>query len=213
MAGWPSSPEYIPSWATVVRLVRPLLLRNHKDVWNSFSLLRGNGQWRRGLAMVGLLLLGSPSIERPLWWLVCDGVCSNGATEFLRCSTMLRLGRKRWWSGVMMAGSEARVCGPFWWNWRSSGWLFIGFFSPRPCEQVGLYLQADLDRNRFWFGEEFVGNKDLPLGFGSSQVVTGEDDGRGRLGRWAVCCGRPGREVGQKWTEEMGCVWGRQSGL
>jgi hypothetical protein len=59
--------------------------------------------------------------------------------------------------------------------------------------------------------------------------VTGEDDGRGRLGRWAVHWGMPGQEVGQNqgnWAallttacagreraEEMSCTWGRQSGL
>jgi hypothetical protein len=48
--------------------------------------------------------------RRPPWWLAHDGVRSNDTTEFLRCSTRLRFGRKRWWSGATMAGSEARVC-------------------------------------------------------------------------------------------------------
>jgi hypothetical protein len=46
---------------------------------------------------------------RPPWWLARGGVHSNGTAEFLRCLTRLRLGRKRWWSGVTMVGSEARV--------------------------------------------------------------------------------------------------------
>jgi hypothetical protein len=54
---------------------------------------------------------------------------------------------------------------------------------------------------------------DSPLGFGSSWVVTREDDGRGKLGQWAVRWGRPGREMGWKWIEEMGCARGRQSRL
>jgi hypothetical protein len=39
-----------------------LLLRNRKDIGNLFSLLRGSGGRRRGLATAGLLLLGSPSM-------------------------------------------------------------------------------------------------------------------------------------------------------
>jgi hypothetical protein len=101
--------------------------------------------------------------RRPLWWLVPDGVGSNGATEFLRCSTRLRLGWKRWWSSATTAGSEARFCGQIWWNQWSSGWFFIGLFGPRRRKHVGLYLQADLDPNRFQFNEDFVGNKDLPF--------------------------------------------------
>jgi hypothetical protein len=46
---------------------------------------------------------------RPPWWLARGGVHSNGFAEFLRCSTRLRLGRKRWWSGTTTVGSEARV--------------------------------------------------------------------------------------------------------
>jgi hypothetical protein len=63
MADWPSSPEYIQYSATVVHLGHRLLLWNHKDVGNSFSLLRGSGGSRRGLAVPGLLLLGSPSMR------------------------------------------------------------------------------------------------------------------------------------------------------
>jgi hypothetical protein len=37
--------------------------------------------------------------------------------------------------------------------------LFIGIFVRDSPEHVGLYLQADLDSNHFWFGEDFVGDK------------------------------------------------------
>jgi hypothetical protein len=45
--------------------------------------------------------------------------------------------------------------------------LFIGIFVRDSPKHVGLYLQADHDSNRFWFGEDFVGDK-IRLCLGSS---------------------------------------------